>query len=140
MQPGDSYDGRAMDIWSSGVLLFAMVTGTLPFPQEALGDMLKAIASGKYSIPRSVSRDARDLISKMMAIDARKRIKLDEIRRHPWLNPPKAPARPKRIEDFRQMSVDAKQNRKAQASNDSSTKKLTRMADCVCCFRMWEKM
>lgn len=112
MQPGDSYDGRAMDIWSSGVLLFAMLTGTLPFPQEALGDMLKAIARGRFSIPGNVSPDARDLISKMMAVDARKRIKLDAIRQHPWLNPPKAPARPKRLENMRQQSVDAKQNRK----------------------------
>jgi serine/threonine protein kinase len=120
MQPGDSYDGRAMDIWSSGVLLFAMLTGTLPFPQEALGDMLKAIARGRYSIPGNVSPDARDLISKMMAVDARKRIKLDAIRAHPWLNPPKAPARPKRLEAARMQSVDAKQNRQDPQKQKSS--------------------
>jgi serine/threonine protein kinase len=74
--------------------------------------MLKAIARGRFSIPGNVSPDARDLISKMMAVDARKRIKLDAIRQHPWLNPPKAPARPKRLENMRQQSVDAKQNRK----------------------------
>eukprot|EP01043_Picozoa_sp_COSAG02_P016742 COSAG02_NODE_743_length_17764_cov_9.908916_2_plen_503_part_00 len=124
MQPGDSYDGRAMDVWSSGVLLFAMVTGTLPFPQEALGDMLKAIARGRFTIPKNVSPDARDLISKMMAVDARKRIKVDAIRKHPWLNPPTAPARPKRLETMRQQSVDAKQNRTSQkGSNDRNAKR-----------------
>ena len=115
MQPGDSYDGRAMDVWASGVLLFAMLTGALPFPQEALGDMLKSIARGKYTIPKEVSPDARDLISKMMAVDARKRIKIDAIRQHPWLNPPKAPARPKRLETIRQQSADAKQNRNRES-------------------------
>ena len=43
--------GSILGFWSSGVLLFAMLTGTLPFPQEALGDMLKAIARGRFRIP-----------------------------------------------------------------------------------------
>ena len=131
MQPGDSYDGRAMDVWSSGVLLFAMLTGTLPFPQEALGDMLKAIARGRFTIPKDVSRDARDLISKMMAVDARKRIKVDAIRQHPWLNPPKAPARPKRLENFRQQSQDAKQNRKPEKTDRNAKRGKSRRSSAT---------
>jgi 5'-AMP-activated protein kinase catalytic alpha subunit len=111
MQPGDTYDGRAMDVWSSGVLLFAMITGTLPFPQEALGDMLKAITRGAYKIPSFVSSDAHDLISKMLAIDYKDRYTLDQIKQHPWLQTAKAPARPRKIENMR--SMDSEQ-RKAQ--------------------------
>ena len=106
MQPGDTYDGRAMDIWAAGVLLFAMISGTLPFPQEAMGDMLRAIARGKFTIPASFSEDARDLVQRMMCIDSRKRIKLKDIRKHQWLNPPQAPARPQRLEKMRQLSHD----------------------------------
>ena len=109
MQPGDTYDGRAMDVWSSGVLLFAMLTGTLPFPQEALGDMLKAITRGAYSIPTFVSSEAHDLISKMLALDSAKRLKLDSVRKHPWMQRAEVPARPQRLET--RLPTDGKQCR-----------------------------
>jgi len=122
MQPGDTYDGRAMDVWSSGVLLFAMLTGTLPFPQEALGDMLKAITRGAYKIPSFISSEAHDLITRMLAIDSAKRLTLDQIRAHPWLQSAKVPARPQKLETRISMDqterqhVDSEDRRKAQAA------------------------
>eukprot|EP01052_Picozoa_sp_SAG31_P017227 SAG31_NODE_1169_length_9565_cov_3.703571_6_plen_694_part_00 len=98
MQPGDRYDGRAMDVWATGVLLFAMLSGALPFPQESLGDMLKAITRGKYTIPAFVSEDSKDLIRQMLHVDMDKRIKLESIAKHPWLQKgEKAAGKPRRL-------------------------------------------
>ena len=107
MQPGDCYDGRAMDVWATGVLLFAMLSGALPFAQESLGDMMKAITRGKYTIPAFVSKDGKDLIRCMLHVDMDKRITLDGILSHAWLKKGQTRAQPRRLQKIRSIDEGA---------------------------------
>jgi len=79
------YDGRISDVWSLGVILFAMVTGEHPWNISNTSIMLRQILKGQFSIPSFVSADCKDLISRMLTVEVSKRISLDEIANHPWL-------------------------------------------------------
>jgi len=83
---GSQYDGLQADIWSCGVILFALLTGRLPFDDDNIRRLLGKVRSGKFVIPNSVPPLARDLISKMLVVDVEKRITLDKIRAHPWFS------------------------------------------------------
>lgn len=83
---GQGYDGRRADIWSMGVVLFVMTTGTLPFRAKSLPDLFSIIREGKYkSLPNGVSSSFCDLISKILVIDPNKRLTLREIQQHEWM-------------------------------------------------------
>ncbi|KAG2123836.1 Pkinase-domain-containing protein [Suillus clintonianus] len=81
---GKEYNGRASDIWSCGVILFALLVGRLPFDDEDLPTLLDKVKSGKFDMPAGIDPLAKDLITKMLQKDVVKRITIPEILTHPF--------------------------------------------------------
>lgn len=81
---GDPYVGEAADIWSMGVILYAMVAGRLPFKDSDVKTLLSQI-SAKLSFPSRLSEELKDLIRKMLTFSPRERLTLAQITNHPWM-------------------------------------------------------
>jgi serine/threonine protein kinase len=84
MIAGKKYVGPMADIWSMGVILFALVCGYLPFEDPNTALLYKKILSGDYKPPKWISPEVKDLIRCILEVDPRKRYTMDDIRRHPW--------------------------------------------------------
>ena len=78
------YAGLEVDVWSCGVILYALLCGSLPFDDESIPNLFKKFKSGMYSLPSHLSQLARNLIPRMLEVDPMKRITIPEIRLHPW--------------------------------------------------------
>ncbi|XP_065871291.1 serine/threonine-protein kinase PEPKR2-like [Euphorbia lathyris] len=78
-----------VDIWSAGVLLYALLVGVLPFQGDSFGAVCEAIKNVKLDfesgIWESVSQPAKDLVSRMLTRDVSARLTANEILRHPWI-------------------------------------------------------
>ena len=85
MLDGKMYHGSTVDIWSVGVVLFSMICGYLPFHEESNKEMYKKIIAGKYTIPSHVSKFARELIHSLLNTNPKKRIKIQQIKKHSWI-------------------------------------------------------
>ncbi|KXZ45443.1 hypothetical protein GPECTOR_54g184 [Gonium pectorale] len=83
---GKLYAGPEVDVWSCGVILYALLCGSLPFDDENIPNLFKKIKGGIYNLPSHLSPGARDLIPRMLLVDPLKRITIPEIRQHPWFN------------------------------------------------------
>jgi 5'-AMP-activated protein kinase catalytic alpha subunit len=81
---GKLYAGPEVDVWSCGVILYALLCGSLPFDDENIPNLFKKIKGGIYNLPSHLSPGARDLIPRMLLVDPLKRITIPEIRQHPW--------------------------------------------------------
>lgn len=81
---GKLYSGPEVDVWSCGVILYALLCGSLPFDDESIPNLFKKIKGGIYNLPSHLSPGARDLIPRMLLVDPLKRITIPEIRQHPW--------------------------------------------------------
>lgn len=87
MIAGKKYKGIKVDLWSSGVILFALLCGYLPFDDSKTQKLYYKIMKGEYKIPHEfVSPLARDLIKRILTTDPNKRITIPEIRKHPWFH------------------------------------------------------
>lgn len=81
---GTLYAGPEVDVWSCGVILYALLCGSLPFDDESIPSLFKKIKSGMYSLPSHLSAMTRDLVPRMLVVDPMKRITIAEIKQHPW--------------------------------------------------------
>lgn len=79
------YNGMKVDIWSSGITLYAMLCGYLPFDDEDLTNLYGKILKGEFTVPGHISKEAGDLIKKILVTDPSKRIDLQEIIDHPFM-------------------------------------------------------
>ena len=86
MIAGKKYKGLNVDIWSSGVILFALICGYLPFDDNDTQMLYKKIMKGEYSIPSFVSSNATDLIKRILNTDPEKRFTIEQIKAHPWFS------------------------------------------------------
>lgn len=97
MIAGKKYHGLTVDIWSCGVILFALICGYLPFEDPNTALLYKKILNGEYTIPSTVSNEGRDLIKNILNTDPTKRFTMADIRNHPWMNSVKLPREPEGI-------------------------------------------
>jgi len=81
---GDPYQGEEADIWSMGVILYAMVAGRLPFKDTDLKSLLSEIGT-RLHFPNRVSAECQDLIRSMLTFSPKERATLAEIKSHPWM-------------------------------------------------------
>ena len=83
---GDKYNGLLVDIWSSGIVLYAMLCGYLPFEDKDNDLLYDKICEGKFEVPNFISDLANDFLHKILNVDPRKRYNLSQIKNHPWFN------------------------------------------------------
>ncbi len=83
------YDGTQADVWSCGVILYVMLTGTTPYNYSEDGDiriLFRDIANADYYLPPTLSEEAQDLIRRIFVPDPKRRITMDGIWDHPLLH------------------------------------------------------
>jgi serine/threonine protein kinase len=83
MVAGKSYDGFMIDVWSTGIVLYAMVCGFLPFEDGNNDKLFEKILECKVYFPSFVPMNVKDMIKRMLVPDPDKRIKIHEIKQHP---------------------------------------------------------
>ena len=86
MLEGHEYNGEATDVWSCGIILYAMLCGTLPFSESQEEIIVKKIKSHDYVIPNYLSKDAKDLLNHILIINPKERYNIKQIQGHPWFN------------------------------------------------------
>ncbi|OHT01196.1 CAMK family protein kinase [Tritrichomonas foetus] len=91
---GKPYDGSKADIWSCGVILYAMVTGRLPWTKRKMKELFKQIRTGEFTIPSGISPQCANLIQQLMTIDPTKRITIEQAKMHTWFYTAKAIPKP----------------------------------------------
>ncbi|RMZ86198.1 hypothetical protein DV737_g190, partial [Chaetothyriales sp. CBS 132003] len=82
---GHQYRGDKADIWSVGIILFAMLNGFLPFDGGDLPTTLRLVKKGEYFLPPTLSVEASDLIQRVLQKRPNKRISMDEMWTHPLI-------------------------------------------------------
>ena len=81
----EGYQGFGVDIWSAGVVLYAMLYGSVPFKAGSMKELHQIILKGKFTMKEDVSEEARDLLTKILQSDPKQRISEQEILSHPWM-------------------------------------------------------
>ncbi len=84
MIAGKRYAGLPADIWSLGIILYAMACGYLPFEDPNTGKLYKKILNCDYLIPGFISAQCKEMIKKILNTDPITRPKASEIRKNPW--------------------------------------------------------
>ena len=81
---GNKYNGFRIDVWSCGIIIFAMICGYLPFEDPNNEILFKKIMKCKVDYPEYLSEEVLDILNKIIVIDPNKRINIEQIRQHPF--------------------------------------------------------
>lgn len=79
------YEGKPVDIWSLGILLYALLCGCFPFRAKAYPDLYRRIARGTFQIPEELSAPVKDLLRALLTVDPEQRVTAHAALRHSWL-------------------------------------------------------
>lgn len=116
---GANYHGAPSDIWSCGIILFALLTGHLPFDDDNIRKLLMKVQAGKFSMPKDLSIEAKDLIHCMLRIRPEDRISMPDILNHPLLNKyPLTPALRRQWENYNEQVTLSTNNSILDSVND----------------------
>ncbi|XP_053923866.1 MAP/microtubule affinity-regulating kinase 3 isoform X7 [Cuculus canorus] len=83
---GKKYDGPEVDVWSLGVILYTLVSGSLPFDGQTLKELRERVLRGKYRIPFYMSTDCENLLKRFLVLNPTKRGTLEQIMKDRWIN------------------------------------------------------
>ncbi|KAM9645255.1 MAP/microtubule affinity-regulating kinase 3 isoform 11-T11 [Trichechus inunguis] len=83
---GKKYDGPEVDVWSLGVILYTLVSGSLPFDGQNLKELRERVLRGKYRIPFYMSTDCENLLKRFLVLNPIKRGTLEQIMKDRWIN------------------------------------------------------
>lgn len=85
MVDGKKYVGYTVDVWSSGITLFAMICGYLPFEENETALLYQKILKGYYEIPSFLTIEAVKMIKGLLTVDPKKRLTFEEIKKEQWI-------------------------------------------------------
>ena len=86
MIAGKKYVGLDTDLWSLGVITYAMTVGYLPFEDPDTNKLYKKILNLDYLVPPYVEKPCKDMIKCLLVVQPDQRYKIEDIKRHPWYN------------------------------------------------------
>lgn len=78
------YLGQSADIWSAGVILYNMLTGSFPFYASDSSQLLNSILTGNITYPKYLSKNLVDLLKCIFVVDPKKRYNIEQIKNHAW--------------------------------------------------------